>query len=55
MLTISQICVTNNLFRKGRGNESIIMAERGSDLLLPVPNREGCKADPFRNRRKGQG
>jgi hypothetical protein len=55
MLTIAQIRITNNLFRKGRGNESIIMAERGSDLLLPVPNREGCKADPLRNRRKRQG
>jgi hypothetical protein len=55
MLTIAQIWITNNLFRKGRRNESIIVAERGSDLLLPVPNREGCKADPLRNRRKRQG
>jgi hypothetical protein len=55
MLTIPKIRITDNLFRKGRRNESIVMAERGSDLLLPVPNREGCKTDPFRNRRKRQG
>jgi hypothetical protein len=55
MLTVAKVWATSNLFRKGRRNESIIVAERGSDLLLSVPNREGCKADPLRNRRKGQG
>jgi hypothetical protein len=55
MLTISQVRITNNLFRKGRRNESIIVAERGSDLLLSIPDGEGCKTDPLRNRRKRQG
>jgi hypothetical protein len=55
MLTIAKVWTTGDLFRKGRRDESIIVAERGSDLLLPVPNREGCKTNPLRNRRKRQG
>jgi hypothetical protein len=55
MLAVAKIWTTGNLFRKRRRDESIIVAERGSDLLLPVPNREGCKTYPLRNRRKRQG
>jgi hypothetical protein len=55
MLTIAKIWATGNLFREGRRDESIIVTERGSYLLPPVPNWEGCKAYPFRNRRKRKG
>jgi hypothetical protein len=55
MLAVAKVWTTSNFFRKGRRNESIIVAERGSDLLLSIPNREGCKTNPLRNRRKRQG